>query len=105
MKIFHFFTFIFLISKNTFFLQLTSQDVAKMLCSMSTYSPTTITSSGGKTRDATDEERGEGNDDAELAPVLHATMSGALGHSKAKGAGQLKNQSSGEYLSEGACIA
>ena len=61
---------------------------------MSNYSPTTITSSGGKTRDATDEERGEGNDDAELAPVLHATMSGALGHSKAKGAGQLKNQSS-----------
>ena len=33
---------------------------------------------------------GIGNDDVELASVLHATMSGALGESKAKGAGALR---------------
>ena len=33
-----------------------------------------------------DDDLETGNDDVELAPVLHATMSGALGESKAKGA-------------------
>ena len=37
-----------------------------------------------------DDELGIGNDDVELASVLHATMSGALGESKAKGAGALR---------------